>query len=291
MEVDSVHTDVNEDKSAAVKHPQDIEDPDGPTDVEDKTDVEDVQDDANHSEPAQAEEAEEEAVPEEEKPSGAAALLAKLRGSTSGRKQQSAASATLERLRAKRSKPPTAPPATEETAPPVAKSTPVPASTPLVPKSSPGYVTLTVKTAGGEHQLSLPDGSLAKAAEYAANALGLVPVDLAGSMEGWYRLDQSDNGLLGNAKVSELDPDIAIDLQFVQNTTVRATLSVADPSLEISTVVGTAIPAGWLIGHLRRWLKLPQGDWHLVIDGERLNAWQLIDDYDPQDGVRIEVRT
>ncbi len=144
---------------------------------------------------------------------------------------------------------------------------------------------------GTVHELALdPSESLAKSAARVVDELEFSPVDLLGRIRGWYRLVQGDEGWFGDAQTSVLDPSQVVDVEFFRNRALEIVIEVPGEGYEPWTVtVGSAVHAQFLVGEIRRVLDLDGWRWSLRVDGHYLGPWQVLDDFDPQPGMVVEV--
>lgn len=126
-----------------------------------------------------------------------------------------------------------------------------------------------------------PDETLACAAARVADAVMPSPVDASGRLRGWYRLWQGDKSWFGDEKCHVLDPDVPIDVEFVENRQIEVT--VRTPDGDRSLTVGTAVHGQFLLAALVRDLELSGRRWALRNGERKLDPWQILDDWDPAD--------
>ncbi len=132
--------------------------------------------------------------------------------------------------------------------------------------------------------------SLAKSAARLVDQIEVSPVDLTGRIRGWYRIAQGEDAWYGDERTEVLDPDRPIELDFVENRVVSAILEVEGEQGEepYEVEVGTAVHGQFLVGELRRLLELP-GTWRLEVEGAEMDPWQILDDWEPRDGLRMRL--
>jgi hypothetical protein len=193
---------------------------------------------------------------------GAAALLARLRGSS-----------------ATKSSPKSTPPT------PIKPSAPVVADTAGGPK-----VRLEV---GGEYKadVSLPVGvDLATAASFLAERYAPVPVNLLGNPSGVFRIEKDGRRLDTRDLTDTIDEGSTIELVLEPSQHVRVSVDVdGDPNIRFETMISTTVPARALIAHLVEWLKLGDEDWALAVDNDTLYPYEVLADVSVEDGATVRV--
>lgn len=144
---------------------------------------------------------------------------------------------------------------------------------------------------GAPRRTKLKIGStLAESAHRLAEAMVGVCADLQGNLTGWYRLEQGGRTFPGAATGAILDPSIPLELRFVPASSRRVTLHVrGDREVRFEAPVSTAVPVRSLLAHLVRWLLLPPDAWSVSVDGERLQAYQTLGEYDDRDELELVV--
>jgi len=135
-----------------------------------------------------------------------------------------------------------------------------------------------------------PRETLAKSAARLVDLLEFSPVDLTGRIRGWYRIVQGDNAWFGDARTSVLDSALPLELEFVPNLAISVHVRIDGDAAPLTVEVGTAVHAQFLVGELRRQLSLEGTDWRLVVDGQMLGPWQILDDFDLDSGAMLILR-
>ena len=154
----------------------------------------------------------------------------------------------------------------------------------------PDTVRMRVRHGGALHWAKLDRAeTLAKSTARLVDRLEVSPVDLTGRIRGWYRVAQGEAAWYGDEPTSVLDPERELELDFVENRVIRALLEVEGEDDEPFPVeVGTAVHAQFLVGELRRLLEL-SGTWRLQAEGDPMDPWQILDDWEPQHGLRLRL--
>ena len=137
-----------------------------------------------------------------------------------------------------------------------------------------------------------PDESLALSAARIADKACPTPVDATGRLTGWYRIEQGGAGWFGETRTSVLSADDPVKLAFVPNRVIGVELVLeGHEDAPAHLDVGTAVHAQFLISHLRQRFELRARDWVLQIEDDRpLDRWQILDDFDPDDGLVVHLR-
>jgi hypothetical protein len=184
-------------------------------------------------------------------------------------------------------------------APPVVAAPPVvvappPVAAPLSPRGADELIYVQLSVDGGPPQRTRLKTSelLADAAHRLIDVYAAAPMDLSGTCTGWYRIAQGSSVRSGDALVAELDPAQLVELRFVPNRIVRATVRVehgAHPA-QFQAPVGTAVPVRSLIGCLQRWLTLPDGGWTLWANGRALGPLHILEDVEPGEALDLVLR-
>ena len=165
----------------------------------------------------------------------------------------------------------------------------------MYPHDPMGADSVRVRVMLGEHHQWVKldrSESLAKSAARLVDETEVSPVDLTGRIRGWFRIAQGDEAWFGDALTSVLDPDLPLELDFVPNRTVNATVRIEGDEEEdpFEVEVGTAVHAQFLVGELRRVLELAGTAWRLEVQGDLMDPWQILDDWEPGDGVSLVLR-
>lgn len=136
------------------------------------------------------------------------------------------------------------------------------------------------------------DETLALSAARIADKACPTPVDATGRLMGWYRIEQGGSGWFGDTKTSVLKAGEPVTLAFVPNRVVGVELVLEDhEDAPVKLDVGTAVHVQFLLSHLRQRFELRARDWELWLeDGRPLDRWQILDDYDPDDGIVLRMK-
>jgi hypothetical protein len=117
------------------------------------------------------------------------------------------------------------------------------------------------------------------------------PISLTGWLQGWYRIVQGDEAWYGSTPSKVLDAERPIELEFIENRTVKAIIRVEDENTEeLEGEVGTAVHGAFLLSELCRQLSLQEGVFELWIGDRELGPWQVLDDFDAADGLTLTLR-
>jgi hypothetical protein len=182
------------------------------------------------------------------------------------------------------------PPPVQVAPPPVAPPSPTaPATGPRRPDEL-IYVQLAVD--GGPPQRTRLKNSerLADAVGRLVDVLAAPPTDLMGGCAGWYRLAQGGQVWPGDATVAVLDPEQAVEMRFVPNRVLRATIVVPSAGARFEAPVGTAVPMRSLVGCLQRWLGLPDAPRVLYVNGRETGPLQIVEEFLPSERLELELR-
>jgi hypothetical protein len=140
---------------------------------------------------------------------------------------------------------------------------------------------------------SVTVGPTEGAAELAHRIAGarLASTDLTGRITAWRRLAHGGVVQASNAKVAALDGAVPFTLVVVPNRELLLEVSVdTKPTTRVRTPVGTAIPVRYLLDHLRAWLRLPEGDWVLEVDGRVVHRLQVLAELNVTEETTLVVR-
>ena len=144
---------------------------------------------------------------------------------------------------------------------------------------------------GTQRVVSLSPGeSLGKSAARLIDQLEFSPVDLKGTLRGWYRITQGDDAWYGHAPTSNLQPEVPLTLEFFENEPLQVNVTVPQEGKSISKVsVGTGVHAQFLVGEFRRQLNLPGTRWRVKVEEVILDPWQTLNDFALSAGDTIEL--
>ncbi|MBW1879212.1 MAG: hypothetical protein JRJ84_12690 [Deltaproteobacteria bacterium] len=220
---------------------------------------------------------------------GAAALLARLRSSTgvrtSGSKPSEPSAPRPERKVEGR-----APAAAAPSASGARKSTRTSSGDRDVDEKA----TFEVVVGGNSRKAKIRLGdTVAEAADRLIQAYLAIPTDLSGNLRGWYRLEQDDEWFPGHETVDVLDPDKEVILAFVPNRVMPMSIEVegVDPPARFQAPVGTAVPSQSLVQHMQEIFDLPDEDWAVFVDDEPLDPLQILEDFEPDRGFSLVVKS
>ena len=132
--------------------------------------------------------------------------------------------------------------------------------------------------------------TLADAAAYVSERFAAPPVNLLGQSLGCYRLEQDGRRLDTRSLTDDITAGSTLALVVEKNEHRRVELEVAgDSSLRMTTLISTAVPARALVAHLQSWLTLDEGRWRLEVNGETLEANEVLADMSTEDGAVVKV--
>ena len=127
-------------------------------------------------------------------------------------------------------------------------------------------------------------------AEMIARMVGVelvLPVDQAGEIQSWYRLERGGERIDPLAAIETLEGATPSVVNIVgQTRLVELSIRSKGKDIRFSNPMNTAVPVQGLVEHLRQWLSLPVGDWQLVKDAQPLSAHQILADF-PGDDVLV----
>jgi hypothetical protein len=197
---------------------------------------------------------------------GAAALLARLRGSSATKSSPKPA--------AKLSTP------ASKSAPPVALDDSV--SGPKVGLEVEGRL---------RAEVTLPAGmDLAMAASYLSERYAPAPVNLSGQSLGCYRLEKDGRRLDTREKTDGIEAGGTLALVVEPNEQIRVTVEVdGDPSIRFETMISTSVCVRNIVAHLERWLKLESANWGIEVEGDRLQPYEILADLSALDGSLLRI--
>jgi len=135
--------------------------------------------------------------------------------------------------------------------------------------------------------------TVAEAANRLLQAFLAIPTDLSGNLRGWYRLEQDDEWFPGHETMDVLDAGKPVVLAFVPNRVIPMNIEVrgVDPPARFQAPVGTAVPSQCLVQHLQEILELPDEDWAIFVDDEPLDPLQILEDFEPDRGFSLVVKS
>jgi len=176
-------------------------------------------------------------------------------------------------------------------------SPPKPAPTAIKPK-----VAAVADTAGGPKvrlevdgdycaEVTMPAGvDLATAASFLSERHAPAPVNLLGQTMGSYRIEKDGRRLDTRDLTDTIETGSTVELVLEPNRQVRVTMEVSgDTELRFETMISTAVCSRSLIAHLVDWLELDEGDWALAVDDDTLYPFEMLSDLSVQDGASIRV--
>jgi len=137
------------------------------------------------------------------------------------------------------------------------------------------------------------DESLAMSTARLVDKLAATPIDMSGELLGWYRLVQGGDAWFGDVKTRALDPSEEADLEFVENNLVTATFILMRDDEEVERdeiLVGTAVHVQFLLSRLADRFELRERNWALWIDDKPLDRWQILDDFELENGAEIVLK-
>ena len=107
----------------------------------------------------------------------------------------------------------------------------------------------------------------------------VLPVDQAGAIQGWYRLEVEGCHIDALQPVSSLRGASAKLVQVAASTrVVEVVVECTGKNLRFSSPMNTAVPIQSLVDHLRRWRARPDGQWHLLWKDQALADHQILND-------------
>lgn len=136
-----------------------------------------------------------------------------------------------------------------------------------------------------------PEETLACSAARVADQSRHTPMGPRGEIEGWFRLTQGGEAWYGCTLTKVLDAREPAQLEFIPNRVVQASVSLHPDEPPVEVEVGTAVHASFLISYFRHRFELRARDWALYAEDDRpLDPWQVLDDFQPQDGLALRMR-
>ena len=130
-------------------------------------------------------------------------------------------------------------------------------------------------------------------AQIAVAALALEQRDLTGAISCAWQLSGPDGVVDSNTPALALDTDATFTLERVENRIAVLVVEVrgGDTPVRFRAPVALAQPAGALVAHLRAWLNLGEGNWHLSVEGSAVEAHMLLVELNLEDGDEMVVRS
>jgi len=107
----------------------------------------------------------------------------------------------------------------------------------------------------------------------------MLPIDQAGEIQAWYRLERDGKRIDPLAPASVLSHSAASVVRIPADTRlVEVSVVSSGQGVRFSNPMNTAVPVQSLVEHLRQWLALPEGRWHLSYNDQVLAGHQILAD-------------
>jgi hypothetical protein len=108
-----------------------------------------------------------------------------------------------------------------------------------------------------------------------------IRMDPMGRISAWFRFAKKKGFYSGQTKMSQI-PKGELSLAIVPNELRWVEISVPEQGTTVMTSVGSAIPMLSIMDHLVCWLKLSGGDWSILVNGQKTDYYDILDDFQEQ---------